>query len=156
MTRIICTAAVISDTLDILRAGGRRGEERVALWLARTATRTPIEVVEVYEPDQITEADSFTLPTQSMRALMSHLGATRRRIIAQIHTHPGRAYHSEADAAWAIVRHVGALSLVLPSFARTASLQNFSELVKIYEMTPAGAWEQKPSAGPDAAMAITP
>lgn len=155
MTRIISAAAVISDTLDILRAGGRRGEERVALWLARSAAKSPFEVVEVYEPDQITKADSFTLSTQSMRALMAHLGATRRRIVAQIHTHPGRAYHSEADAAWAIVRHVGALSLVLPSFARTASLHNFCEQAKIYEMSPAGEWELKPSDGTDAAIAIT-
>ncbi len=154
MKGIICSGAVISDTLEILRAGGRRGEERVVLWLAKAGARTPTEVVEVYEPDQIAEVDSFTLPPESMRALMAHLGSTRRRIVAQIHTHPGRAYHSEADAAWAIVRHVGALSLVLPTFARVTTLRNFLEQVKVYEMSSAEKWDLKPGVGPDAVMEI--
>lgn len=155
MKSIICSGTVISDTLDILRTGGRRGEERVALWLAKAGARTPTEVVEVYEPDQIAEIDFFKLPPESMRALMSHLSSPRRRIAAQIHTHPGRAYHSDADAAWAVVRHVGALSLVLPAFARTTTLQNFLEQVKIYEMGSAGEWNLKPGVGPDAVMEIT-
>lgn len=154
MKSIICSSAVISDTLEILRTGGRRGEERVALWLAKAGARMPTEVVDLYEPDQIAEVDFFNLPPESMRALMSHLSSTRRRIVAQIHTHPGHAYHSEADAAWAIVRHVGALSLVLPTFARTTTLQNFLEQVKIYQMSSAGEWNLKPGVGPDAVMEI--
>jgi proteasome lid subunit RPN8/RPN11 len=155
MKSIICSSAVISYTIEILRTGGRRGEERVALWLAKAGARTPTEVVEVYEPDQIAKVDFFNLPPKSMRALMSHLSSNRRRIVAQIHTHPGHAYHSDADAAWAIVRHVGALSLVLPTFARTTTLQNFLEQVKIYEMSSAGEWSLKPGDGPDALMEIT-
>jgi len=155
MKCIICSGAVISDTLDILRTGGRRGEERVALWLAKAGARTPAEVVEVYEPEQIAEVDFFNLPHESMRALLSHLSSTRRRIVAQIHTHPGRAFHSGADAAWAIVRHVGALSLVLPTFARTTTLPKFLQQVKIYELSPAGEWDLKPGVGPDAVMEIT-
>jgi proteasome lid subunit RPN8/RPN11 len=154
MKSIICSGTVIADTLEILRTGGRRKEERVALWLAKAGARTPAEVVEVYEPDQIAEVDFFNLPRESMRVLMSHLSSTRRRIVAQIHTHPGRAYHSDADAAWAIVRHVGALSLVLPTFARTTTLLNFLQQVKIYELSPAGEWNLKPGVGPDAAMEI--
>ena len=155
MKSIICRGAIISETLEILRTGGRRGEERVALWLAKAGTRMPAEVVEVYEPDQIAEVDFFNLPPESMRALMSYLSSTRRRIVAQIHTHPGRAYHSDADAAWAIVRHVGALSLVLPRFACNTTLQNFLKRVRIFELSPAGEWNLKPGVGPDAVMEIS-
>lgn len=154
MKRIICSSAIITDTLAILRTGGHRREERVALWLASAGSKVPADVVEVYEPDQIAEIDFFKLPAESMRALMSHLAATRRRIVAQIHTHPGRAFHSEADAAWAIVRHTGALSLVLPTFARSTTLQNFLMQVRIYEFSPTGEWDLKPGVGPDAAMEV--
>lgn len=154
--RIVCRASVIGDTLDVLRAGGRRSEERVVLWLARSGAREPTEVVEVYEPDQVAEIDFFKLPPESMRALMSHLAKTRRRIVAQIHTHPGMAFHSEADDAWAIVQHVGALSLVLPRFALDTHPQNFLERAKVYEFSSTGEWELRPGFGSDAAMEIVP
>lgn len=154
MTSMVCSSAIIAETLEILREGGRRQEERVALWLARASAKYPADVVEVYEPDQVAEVDYFNLPTESMRALMSHLTATRRRIVAQIHTHPGRAYHSEADATWAIVRHVGALSLVLPTFAASTTLRNFLQQAKIYELSSAGEWELKPGVGKYAVMEI--
>ena len=39
------------------------------------------------------------------------------RLIAQVHTHPTEAYHSETDDAFPIVTTEGALSLVIPNFA---------------------------------------
>jgi hypothetical protein len=155
MMRIICPTSIIQETLELLRRGGARGEERVALWLSGAAPRTPARVLEIYEPDQIAEVDYFRLPPASMRALMAHLTATRRRIIAQIHTHPGRAYHSTVDAEWAIVRHVGALSLVLPKFAASTTPANFLRQVKIYEYSAEGAWVLKPGSGPKAVMEIS-
>jgi hypothetical protein len=38
-------------------------------------------------------------------------------LAAQIHAHPGRAYHSGADDVLALVRLPGALSIVVPDFA---------------------------------------
>jgi hypothetical protein len=40
-----------------------------------------------------------------------------REIRLQVHTHPGRAYHSILDDAYPIVAVAGLLSLVLPEFA---------------------------------------
>lgn len=154
MKRVICSLRLITETLEILRSGGARGEERVALWLSGASPKAPATVLEAYEPDQVAEVDYFRLPPNSMRALMAHLAATRRRIVAQIHTHPGRAYHSDVDAEWAIVRHVGALSLVLPTFASTTTSANFLKQVKIYEYSAEGEWVLKPRDGPHAAMEI--
>ena len=39
------------------------------------------------------------------------------RFIAQVHTHPGRAYHSEMDDRYAVVTSPGGLSLVVPDIA---------------------------------------
>ena len=38
-------------------------------------------------------------------------------LIAQIHTHPSEAYHSEMDDSYPIVTTVGGFSLVIPNFA---------------------------------------
>lgn len=155
MKRIVCSLSIVRETIEILRTGGARSEERVALWLSGASSRAPATVLEVYEPDQIAEVDYFRLLPHSMRALMTHLASTRRRIVAQIHTHPGQAYHSDVDAEWAIVRHVGALSLVLPKFAANTTPANFLQQVKIYEYSVEGEWVLKPGAGPNAAMEIS-
>jgi hypothetical protein len=39
-------------------------------------------------------------------------------LLAQIHSHPGRAYHSDTDDENAVATAVGCLSLVVPDFAR--------------------------------------
>lgn len=155
MSAVICTFETLRTTIDLLRRGGERGEERVALWLSTAIPRTPAPIVEIYEPDQTAEVDYFRLPPTTMRSLMDHLRATRRRIVAQIHTHPGRAYHSNVDAEWAIVRHVGALSLVLPRFAVTTTPANFLQQVMTYEYSSHGDWDYRPNVGPDARVLVT-
>jgi proteasome lid subunit RPN8/RPN11 len=156
VTKVICTEKVVAETIDVLRRGGQRGEERVALWLAGAAPRSPARVIEVYEPDQVADVDYFRLPPDSMRALMQHLGFTRRRIVAQIHTHPGRAYHSKVDAEWAIVRHVGALSLVVPRFAKTTTVANFLRQTMTYEFSADAQWLWGPNNGPAGLVKVTP
>jgi proteasome lid subunit RPN8/RPN11 len=155
MTLISCTSDTLHRTIAILRAGGERREERVVLWLAqRSALRLPAPIVEVYEPEQITAVDFFKLPAESLRALMTHLSEKRLRIAAQVHSHPGEAYHSRADDEWAIVRHVGALSLVLPRFAATITPENFLDQAVTYELSAENRWFQVPNTGPDGRIGV--
>lgn len=156
MTAIVCARQVLLDTFTVLRRGGLRGEERVALWLASAAPRSPAPIVEIYEPAQVADVDYFHIPPSSMRSLMDHLRLTRRRVVAQIHTHPGRAFHSEADAEWAIIRHVGALSLVLPYFAESTTPENFLNEVMTYEYDATGHWAHRPNCGSNACVRVAP
>lgn len=156
MSIVVCTRGLLEKTISIIRRDGDRGEERVALWLASAAPRSPAPIVEVYEPEQVVDVDYFHIPPASMRALMHHLRSTRRRIAAQIHTHPGQAFHSEADANWAIIRHSGALSLVLPRFAVATTADNFLEEVMTYEYSPAAEWLHCPNVGDNARIMVTP
>ena len=141
MSGVSAHQGILIDTITALRAAGARSEERVVLWLALAhdsgATR---RVVEVYEPAQIADVDYFRLPQDSLRSLMAHLRGRRLMIVAQVHSHPGRAFHSDVDDDWAIVRHTGALSLVLPRFARDVTVENFAELAATYELSPANQW----------------
>jgi proteasome lid subunit RPN8/RPN11 len=154
MRSIICTCEVLAETIGRLREGGKRSEERVVLWLAKASAPPPTRVVEVYEPEQVTAIDYFRLPPPSMRALMSHLRALRRKVVAQVHSHPGRAFHSKVDDEWAIVRHVGALSLVLPRFAGTTTASNFLDEAMTYELSPKNTWLLIPNRGAAARLEI--
>ena len=86
----------------------------------------------------------FTLPLPGMNALHNELRHRRQMVAAQIHTHPGRAYHSKADDRWAIVRHVGALSLVLPNFAFGTTTKTFFDNARVYRFSEDGLWSPVP------------
>lgn len=156
MMPLLLCSAMLADTIERLRVGGQQRHERVALWLAAAIPANGGRVSEIYEPEQVTERDYFHLPPASLKSLMARLRAGRLRVAAQIHTHPKEAFHSDADARWAIVRHVGALSLVLPRFAATTTLENFLEEVKIYELSEAGEWTLIPNGGPSAKLMVSP
>jgi proteasome lid subunit RPN8/RPN11 len=136
---IKCPRPVIEQTLSVLRAGGARDCEALVLWLAR---RTPgvIDVVEAYEPPYKASVDYFRIHPNGMRSIMSRLRTDRLHICAQVHSHPGKAFHSTADDRWAIVRHQGALSLVVPDFAATTSTDSFLNKIAAYALSPADQW----------------
>jgi proteasome lid subunit RPN8/RPN11 len=103
---------VIAETVEHLRQSNT--SERVVLWLGRR--EQVVRILEVYVPLQHAASDYFRIPREGMSALLEYLRSKRLVAAAQVHTHPGRAFHSAADDAWALVRHEGALSFVVPRF----------------------------------------
>ena len=134
----------VEQTLRHLQEAGRRGTECVVLWFGRRES-AGIRVQQVYRPGQVAWADVFRIPPNSMKALLSELSSKHLMIAAQVHSHPFEAFHSKADDAWAIVRHTGALSLVIPHFALKTSSENFMENAKLFLLTPENRWRGVPS-----------
>lgn len=134
----------VEDTLRHLRDAGRRGTECVVLWFGRQEDAV-VRVQQVYRPAQMEWRDMFRIPPDSMKAILSEISSKRLMIAAQVHSHPFGAFHSMADDAWAIVRHVGALSLVVPDFALKTSSATFMENAKLFLLTPENRWRKVPS-----------
>lgn len=129
--RIDCPMPVVERTLQVLRDGGSVSQERVVFWLARVSDKgETFPIVQAYVPEQETAADYFRIPPHAMRALMLHLRRERLRLCTQVHSHPDRAFHSRADNECAVIRHQGALSLVVPHFGmRTTAATFFKDMV---------------------------
>lgn len=144
------TQASLGETLDRLRDSSDR--ERVVLWLGREHGEE-VRVHEVNVPIQEAEADYFRIPQEGMRALFSHLRSRRLMVAAQVHTHPEEAFHSPADDRWAIVRHRGALSLVVPRFCQDTTVTSFVRAAKVYQLTP---WDEFVEALATSAYEIIP
>ncbi len=142
--RVRCATAHIATTLAHLREAGTRSQECVVLWLGRPSAQG-IEVVTVYRPQQRAAADMFHIPPESMGALRAILRRERVMVAAQVHSHPQEAFHSRADDRWAIVRHVGALSLVVPDFAAHTRVETFLEHTKVFQFSSSAQWREVPS-----------
>ena len=98
---------------------------------------------------QTAKADMFHIPPTGMTALHAELRRRRFMVAAQVHSHPRNASHSKADDRWAIVRHEGALSLVVPNFATGTTVATFLDNTKVYRFSVSAQWVEvlKPELG---------
>ena len=100
-------------TLRSLSAGIR---ESVILWIGSADDRNA-RVRSITVPKQFTSADHFEVPLEERLKLAQRLAYSGERLLAQLHTHPGTAFHSLTDDRLALPRHTGAVSIVVPNFA---------------------------------------
>ena len=143
MSKIHVPIAIIEQTLIELQAAGVRECERVVLWLgSRSDDVTVIE--EAFIPIQTNASDYFKIPREGMAELMKHLRESDLIIAAQVHSHPEDAFHSYADDHWAIVRHVDALSLVLPHFALKTNRESFVPDAAVFQLSDSNQWLEVP------------
>jgi proteasome lid subunit RPN8/RPN11 len=142
MTILRCPAAIVDATLAALRAGGLEGVERVVFWLGRRTPGGDADIAEVHVPEQRAAVDYFHIPPESMVAFMAHLRRSRLVLLAQVHSHPGEAFHSKADDEWAVVRHEGALSIVVPRFAAEVTTKNFEVASAVFRLTSDDRWRR--------------
>lgn len=141
---ISCHRSTIEQTLSILKDAGRTRQECLVLWLGQRRN-DGITVRSALRPQQIAGQDFFRIPPQSMRSIMKRLKDERLMIAAQVHSHPFEAFHSEADDRWAIVRHVGALSFVLPYFAKATTVDNFLDQSALFSLDANNRWVDVPT-----------
>ena len=142
---LTCPASVVSTTLKHLREAGTRHCECVVLWLGRRREGSLV-VEQAYRPLHHAKADIFHIPPEGMATLHAELRRERLMVAAQVHSHPCEAFHSLADDRWAIVRHEGALSLVVPSFAAHTRVDNFLEQTKVFRFSDTAEWLEVPRA----------
>jgi len=137
--KLRCPRPLIDETLGHLRAGGSANCETVVLWLGIVRDGSA-EVREVHRPEQRVDTDFFLIPQEGVRAMMRRLTETRFQILAQVHSHPEAAFHSSTDDACAIIRHVGAVSIVIPYFAVGTDSTTFANRAATYQLDAFDHW----------------
>lgn len=128
-----------------LRAVGRRGNEGFALWIGRRVGDA-FHVDETVIPEQrglrFDTGVCVTVGSEELFRINKYLYATGRQLVAQIHSHPTEAYHSETDDTYPIATTAGAFSLVVPDFAkRPFSLEECA----VYRLVPGNGWLEFPT-----------
>jgi len=118
---VLLPAAVAKRTHGHLFATGMRGLEGMALWVG-VQTGGEFSIRDVIVPDQqgirSDHGLAVMVPGPELQRINLHLYKNSLRLLAQIHSHPTHAFHSEMDDEYAIATALGAFSLVVPDFAR--------------------------------------
>ena len=155
MTPVLCPDKVVDETLGHLKAAGAAQRECLVLWLAHRLNDR-LNVVMAHRPEQRAWRDRFVVDVAEMATLKALLRKDRLMIAAQVHSHPREAFHSLADDNGAFIRHQGALSFVLPYFARDVSVSTFLPDAALYELHENNRWMLVPWEGVSARCQIHP
>jgi hypothetical protein len=141
--RVIVPRSAALEVQEFLRKAGRLGCEGFAVWAGRRESDTEFRVTEAVIPDQRpirTESGIMVvIGPQELRRLNAWLYENNLSVIAQIHSHPTEAYHSEADDHLAIATVVGSFSFVVPDFAVSPFLL---ATWAPYRLAPDGLWKE--------------
>lgn len=130
---------ILERTFELLRECGRQRYECQILWIGPWSN--PQLVTSAIHPVHKVRGDGFELAGPWIAEFFRYLSNTRQGIRAQVHTHPGRAFHSLTDDTWPIVSTPGFLSLVIPKFA----IGNVGfDGAYLAELGQDGAWREVP------------
>jgi proteasome lid subunit RPN8/RPN11 len=131
---------ILEATYRTLRDCGRGECECVVYWTGPARQ----DVVDGFEhPPHRRSPGGYEVDSAWLTEFWKDLAAGKRSVKAQIHTHPGEAFHSSTDDTWPIVSQAGFLSVVIPDFAAG---EPTLEAAWIGRLQPDGEWRQVESA----------
>lgn len=108
--------AVIEETQRFLRSHGANGHEAYMLWTGGFSQQEAY-VTTCIEPDVPTRPGGVKIPTRKMTQINRVLLERDQLLVAQVHSHPGGAFHSHVDERKAVTFHEGFVSIVVPDYA---------------------------------------
>lgn len=125
---------------DHMSRVGKVGDEGIALWAGVREGET-FHVRETVIPQQrglrLGSGICATVSGEELHCINVWLYEHGLTLVAQLHSHPTEAYHSETDDAYPIVTTLGCLSLVVPDFAAAPfSLARCA----VYRLMPRSGW----------------
>lgn len=140
LERVLIPRSLADFANDYLRKVGREGHEGFALW-AGQREGSVFHITETVIPAQQglrhRGGMCVTVAGEELFRLNVHLFERGLTLLAQLHSHPDEAYHSDTDDAYPIATMVGAFSLVVPDFA----VHPFAlERCAIYRLLPGRGW----------------
>jgi len=142
ISKIIIPSECIKKAYELMRCAGENRVEGVALFAGYekdsefyiSQTIIPKQTVYRLELGLLYAVDADELHRINVWLYKNNLC-----IIAQIHSHPNEAYHSETDNAYPIVATKGGISIVVPRFAKDPiDIKNWA----VYRLSSENCWAE--------------
>lgn len=114
--------------------------ECVVFWAGNLSPQGEAAVTNCIYPEQL--ASSISTQVELVEAARIHQLLLERRevLLAQVHSHPGGAFHSLTDDVYPITHKQGFFSIVVPGFG--FGLQGGLSNCEVYEHEGAGKWRK--------------
>jgi hypothetical protein len=114
---------VLDRTLEVLADAGRKQLEAFVVWggiLYGDGAGLRFTSALVPEQKSMTTAHGLmvVVPGESLFVVNKALYERGEILAGQVHSHPTEAYHSDTDDHYPLVTLLGAISLVIPDFAK--------------------------------------
>lgn len=120
ITRVIMPYECICRAYDHMRRAGQQGMEGVAVFAGKENEEI-FKIEQVIVPQQkamsLEDGLLYSVDGNELHRINLWLYENKMSLIAQIHSHPSRAYHSSTDDDYPIIATIGGLSIVVPDFA---------------------------------------
>lgn len=110
--------AVLRETQTFIEQHGAEGTEAYVFWAGAVADAEAYVSTCVY-PTANARHGGVKVPLQKMTEINLELRDRDQLVLAQVHSHPGRARHSPVDEEKAVSFHEGFVSIVVPDFGET-------------------------------------
>jgi proteasome lid subunit RPN8/RPN11 len=110
--------AVLRQTQQYIEKHGERGHEAYVFWAGGVAGDEAYVMSCVY-PTANARHGGVKVPLDKMTEINRELYDRDQLILAQVHSHPGIARHSDVDEEKAVSFHEGFVSIVVPDFGET-------------------------------------
>jgi hypothetical protein len=131
---------VQQETVAHLRASGKDGSEGLVVWSGFQFQTKDCKVSTAVIPKGLVfrHYSNLRFSDEALESIADEILSRGEKLIAQVHTHPRKAFHSIIDDRYPIIHRQGFLSIVLPYFAR----DGFSKLdgIRIYEYAGNNTW----------------
>lgn len=143
---IIVLREALGEAHAHLSRVGRAGFEGFALWAGVLEGRRFVVRETVIPTQKGLKAENgvcVRVESEELHRINVWLYEHGYTLIAQIHSHPTDAYHSETDDEYPIVTTLGGISIVVPDFAqRSFALEECA----VYRLMPGEGWMELSSA----------
>lgn len=146
INKVFVTENVIKQTLGWLREAGFRHSEATVLWAGQFATPERFMILTAIYPEQIAlhspHGVGYVVEGNELFRINKWLFENDRILLAQVHSHPTEAYHSDTDDDYPMVTAVGQFSIVVPFFARDTEMDFLTWA--FYRLSGTGDWLEVP------------
>ena len=116
MSRFRANPEIRRTTEQAFRSCGEFRRECVVAWIAKLSA--PLEVTRVKHLPHASSAVMTEIDPAALYTFNLELMSQEECVVAQLHTHPGAAFHSARDDAFPITHSAGLISLVIPRFGQ--------------------------------------
>lgn len=113
---VVVPAEIWTRSVEELRSYAASRSEALVFW-GGVVVSASVQVTGLYLLRHEAQGGRVRVTPEESRWLLRRLRQRDEKLIAQVHSHPGQAFHSHGDDERAASFHAGYLSIVAPDFA---------------------------------------